>query len=274
MSEATQQAGGATATAQTQEVSLLDQLLDATKPMDKGERTRNATYLNEFLGKIMAPGQIVSKEVEDNIKHWIGEIDKKLSSQLNEIIHQEAFQKLEGTWRGMKYLIDNSETGTSLKIRVLNATKKDLLQDFRKANDFDQSNIFKKVYEDEFGVLGGHPYGMLVGDYEFDRGSEDMTLLTQLSKVAAAAHAPFVSAAAPKMFNMDSYTELGNPRDLAMIFDGVEYAKWKSFRESEDSRYCALTLPRVLSRLPYGPEFTPVERFNFQESVDGKNHDK
>src|SRR5262249_40195767 len=137
MSEASTQAAGAAATT-TQDVSLLDQLLDATKPYDKTERQRNASYIKEFIEKVIAPGQIVSKEVEDNIKHWIGEIDKKLSAQLNEIMHAEAFQKLEGTWRGMKYLIDQSETGTTLKIRVLNATKKELLQDFRKANDFDQ----------------------------------------------------------------------------------------------------------------------------------------
>jgi type VI secretion system protein ImpC len=272
MSSAEQTQGAATTTT-TQEVSLLDQILDATKPLDKSERSRNKTYLEEFLKKV-TEGQLVSKEVEDNVKHWIGEIDKKLSGQLNEIMHHPDLQKLEGTWRGLKYLIDQSETGTTLKIRVMNATKKDLLQDFRRANDFDQSTLFKKVYEDEFGVLGGHPYGMLVGDYEFGRGSEDMTLLSQMSKIAAAAHAPFISASSPKMFNMDRFTELANPRDLAMIFDSVEHAQWKSFRESEDSRYVALTMPRVLARLPYGPEFTPVERFNFEEAVDGKNHDK
>src|SRR5947209_4958916 len=139
MSEATQQAAGAAGTV-TQEASLLDQLLDATKPLDKSERTRNANYIKEFIEKVIAPGQVVSREVEDNIKHWIGEIDKKLSLQLNEIMHAQAFQKLEGTWRGLKYLIDQSETGTTLTIRVLNVTKTDLLQDFRKASDFDQSH--------------------------------------------------------------------------------------------------------------------------------------
>jgi Ca-activated chloride channel family protein len=257
----------------TTEVSLLDQILDATKPVDKSEQAHTKTYLEEFVKKA-SEGQLVSKEVEDNIKHWIGEIDKKLSTQLNEVMHHPDLQKLEATWRGLKYLVDQTDTGPQLKIRVLNATKKDLLQDHKRANDFDQSQLFKMVYEAEFGMLGGHPYGMLVGDYEFNHGSEDMALLKHMSKIAAAAHAPFVAAASPKTFRMDRFTELPNPRDLSMIFEGVEYATWKSFRDSEDSRYVALTMPRVLGRLPYGPEFTPVERFNFEESVDGKNHDK
>jgi len=272
MAEA-QAAGAAGATTTTQEANLLDQILDATKPIDRSERARNASYIKEFIERVVAPGQIVSKEVENNIKHWIGELDKKLSSQLNEIMHAPEFQKLEGTWRGMKYLVANSECGASLKIRVLNVKKEELARDFKKANDFDQSSLFKKVYEEEFGVLGGHPYGLLVGDYEFGRGTEDQYMLQQLSKVAAAAHAPFVSAANPGMMNFDSWTELSKPRDLAMIFESVEFAKWKSFRESEDSRYVALTLPRVLARLPYG-EDSPVSRFNFEETVDGKDHSK
>ena len=217
---------------------------------------------------------MISKDVETNVKFWIGEIDKKLSSQLNEILHHEEFQKLESTWRGLHYLVHQTETGEALKIRVLNVTKKDLFKDLEKAAEFDQSSLFKKIYEEEYGQLGGQPYGMLVGDYDFGRGAEDIQLLKMISNVAAAAHAPFVSAAASKMFNLDRYDELSKPRDLAKIFDSVEYAAWKSFRESEDSRYVALTLPRVLARLPYGQEFKKVSEFNFEEDVDGTNHDK
>src|SRR6516162_904877 len=273
MSAAEQTQGAAAATTQTQEVSLLDQVLDATRPLDKNERSRNKTYIEEFLKKV-TEGQLVSKEVEDNVKHWIGEIDKKLSAQLNEVMHHPDLQKLEGTWRGLKYLVDHTETGPLMKIKVFNATKKDLLTDHRRASEFDQSELFKKVYEEEFGTLRGHPYEMLVGDFDFNHGNEDMTLLQHMSKIAAAAHAPFISASSSKMFGMDRFTELANPRDLSMIFESVEYAKWKSFRDSEDSRYVALTMPRVLGRLPYGEKFRPVERFNFEESVDGKNHDK
>src|SRR5262249_8472372 len=162
---------------------------------------------------------------------------------------------------------NKSETGETLKLRVLNVSKKDLLKDLEKASEFDQSALFKKVYEEEYGQLGGQPYGMLVGDYEFGRGSEDGSLLKMVSNVAASAHPPFVAASSPKMFGFDRFTELSNPRDLSKIFDSVEYAAWKSFRESEDSRYVALTMPHVLSRLPYGANFTHVEEFNFEEMV-------
>src|SRR5437764_210828 len=158
---------------------------------------------------------VVSKDVETNIKYWIGEIDKKLSSQLNEILHHPEFQKLEATWRGLHYLVHQSETGESLKIRVLNVTKRDLFKDLEKAAEFDQSALFKKIYEEEYGQLGGQPYGMLVGDYDFGRGPEDISLLKMISNVAAASHAPFVAATSPKMFNFDSFTELANPRDVA-----------------------------------------------------------
>jgi type VI secretion system protein ImpC len=189
-------------------------------------------------------------------------------------MHHPDFQKLESTWRGLHYLVQQSETGESLKIRVLNARKQDLLKDLEKAAEFDQSALFKKVYEEEYGQLGGQPYGMLVGDYEFGRGPEDVSLMKMISNVAASAHAPFVAAADAKMFGMDRYTELANPRDLAKIFETPEYAPWKSFRESEDSRFVALTLPHVLGRLPYGQDFKKVQEFNFEEFVDGKDHDK
>jgi type VI secretion system protein ImpC len=271
-SEQTQAAAGAAA--ETKEASFLDQILDDTRPGEEGERQRNKTYIEQFVRQVVKPGQVVSKDVEATIKTWIAEIDKKLSGQLNEIMHAPEFQKLEGTWRGLHYLVHQSETGETLQIKVLNVTKRELLKDLEKAVEFDQSSLFKQVYEQEYGQLGGHPYGMLIGDYEFSRHPEDISLLKMISNVAAAAHAPFISAAAPKLFNFDRFTELTAPRDLAKIFSSVEYAAWKSFRESEDSRYVALAMPRVLGRLPYGAEFKKVDEFNFEEFVDGKDHDK
>jgi type VI secretion system protein ImpC len=275
MSTDAQTQGAAAPAAAAQEApGLLDQVIAATRPQSDKEADRAKDYFRQFVEHAVKPGQVVSKDVETNIKFWIGELDKKLSAQLNEIMHHPDFQRLEGTWRGLHYLVQQSETGESLKIRVLNVSKRDLFKDLEKAVEFDQSALFKKVYEEEYGQLGGAPYGMLVGDYEFSRHPEDIGLLKLVSNVAAAAHAPFVAASSPKLFNMDSYTELAAPRDLAKIFEGVEYAAWKSFRESEDSRYVALTLPHVLARLPYGENFTKVDEFNFEEFVDGKHHDK
>lgn len=262
------------AVAQTQELSLLDEILDHTRALDDDERGRNQTYVEQFCRQVVRPGQVASKDVEAQIKYWIAELDKKLSAQLNEVMHDPTFQKLEGTWRGLHYLVQNTETGEMLKIRVFNVKKQELLKDLQKAVEFDQSSMFKKVYEEEYGQLGGQPYGMLVGDYAFSRHPEDVNLLKLISHCAASAHAPFVAAADPKLLNLDSFTELANPRDLAKIFQSVEYASWQSFRESEDARYMALTLPRVLARLPYGENFTRVEKFNFEEFVDGKDHSK
>lgn len=270
MSNETAQAEGGLA---VEELSLIDQILDNTRAIDDQERDANKTYIEEYLKKVTGD-KVISKDVAANINFWIAEIDKNLSAQLNEVMHCEEFQALEATWRGLHYLVHQSETGESLKIRVINANKKDLLKDLEKAVEFDQSTTFKKVYEEEYGQLGGQPYGLLVGDYHFSRHPDDINLLKLLSNTAAAAHAPFVSGADPGLFNMESFTELANPRDLAKIFEGAEYASWRSFRESEDSRYCALTLPHVLGRLPYGEDFKQVEEFNFEEHVDGKENDK
>lgn len=264
----------AAATAEAQETSILDQVIAATRPLDKTEADRAKETFRQFLDQAVKPGHVVSKDVESNIKFWINELDKKLSSQLNEIMHHEAFQKLESTWRGLHYLVHQSETSDSLKIKVLNVSKRDLFKDLDKAIEFDQSSVFKKIYEEEYGQLGGEPYGLLVGDYEFSRTPEDISMLEKLSKLAASSHAPFVGGVSPQMFNMDRYTDLAAPRDLAKIFQGVEYASWKSFRESEDSRYVALALPKVLARLPYGENFRKVDEFGFEEFVDGTDHDK
>jgi type VI secretion system protein ImpC len=193
---------------------------------------------------------------------------------VNEILHHPSFQKLEGTWRGIKYLLDQSETNEMLKIKVLNVSKKELLKDLQRASEFDQSAMFKKVYEEEFGVFGGAPFAAMVGDYEFGRGPEDIELLERISQVAASAHAPFLSAASSDLLNLGSYTQLGSPRDIGKVFDSTEYAKWKSLRQSDDSRYLALTLPHILMRLPYGKETKQVEAFDFEEQVGGTDHSK
>jgi type VI secretion system protein ImpC len=271
MPETLAQSNGGTAVA---EVSLIDSILDEIRTLDQQERDTNKTYLEQFVKQALSPEAVVSKDVVANIKFWIAELDKKISAQLNEVMHAEAFQKLEGTWRGLHYLVHQSETGTSLKIRVLNATKTELAKDLEKAVEFDQSTLFKKLYEEEYGQLGGEPYGLLVGDYEISRHPEDINFIKQMSNVAAAAHAPFISGTSASMFNLNNFGDLPNPRDLAKIFQGAEFAGWRSFRESEDSRYVALTLPHVLGRLPYGENFKRVEDFNFEENVDGKDSSK
>jgi len=210
---------------------------------------------------------------EEPVETRIARIDHALSLQLNEILHHPDFQRLEATWRGLHFLIHQTETGDSLKIRALNVSKRDLVRDLEKAVEFDQSALFAKVYEDEFGSPGGQPNGLLIGDYEFSRDPEDVALLEGVSHVAAAAHAPFVAAASHALFGMKSFAELGRPRDLSKIFDSIEYAKWQSFRKSEDSRFVALALPRVLGRLPYGPASDPVDGFSFDEQVDDSRHD-
>jgi len=204
----------------------------------------------------------------------IAQIDHLVSTQLNEIMHHSDFQKLEGTWRGLKFLLDNSESSEQLKIKVLNVSKKELLKDLQKAPEFDQSTLFKKVYEEEFGVFGGSPFGALVGDYDFGKSGQDVELLEKVAQVAAGAHAPFIAGASAEMLNLDSLTQLDAPRDLAKVFDTTEYAKWKSFRQSEDARYVALALPHILMRQPYGAETVPVEAFNYDEQVDGTDHSK
>jgi type VI secretion system protein ImpC len=267
------QASGATLDAQ--ESSLLDQIVEQGRfGVEAASRERGKDLVKEFVAQVLDGSMTVAKDAEMMINARIAQIDHLLSLQLNEILHHAQFQKLEGSWRGLKYLMDNSETGVGLKIRVLNVTKKELLRDIEKAPEFDQSAIFKKVYEEEYGVFGGAPFGALIGDYEFGKHPEDMALLEGMSHVAAQAHAPFVSAASPDLMNLESYQQLDAPRDLAKIFDSTEYAKWKSFRMSEDSRYVALTLPRTLARLPYGADTKPIEEFVYEEHVDGTDHSK
>src|SRR5438552_442725 len=257
------------------EGNLLDAIISESRiARSDTERSRAKDLIGEFVQQVLDGAVVVKKDLETAIGARIAALDEVISAQLNEVMHAPEFQKLEGSWRGLHYLVHQSETSTMLKIRVMNVSKDDLRKDLERAAEFDQSALFKKVYEEEYGTFGGAPYGALIGDYAFGRHPQDMSLLEQVSHVAAGAHAPFIAAASPGLLNLDSYTDLTAPRDLAKIFDTVEYAKWKSFRESEDSRYVGLTLPRTLMRLPYGPETTPVESFNFKEDVDGKDHAK
>jgi type VI secretion system protein ImpC len=270
-----QKAASAQPVEQTVEHSLLDQIVDEGRlARDPSARERGKDLVKEFVKQVLEGAMTVSKDAEVMITARIAQIDHLVSLQLNEVLHAKEFQKLEGTWRGLKYLMDQSETSDKLKIKVLNVTKKELLRDLQRAPEFDQSAMFKKVYEEEYGVFGGAPFGALVGDYEFGRGPEDIELLEKVAQVASAAHAPFLTAAAPEMLNMDSFTTIDAPRDMAKIFDSSEYAKWKSFRQSEDSRYVGLCLPHVLMRLPYGKNGAQVDGFNYEEGVDGTDHDK
>jgi type VI secretion system protein ImpC len=275
MAENEQQVQPEAQAGEVEEKSLLDQIIDDGRlARETSQRDFAKDVVGEFVSQIMAGEMTVSKNTEAMINARISAIDKLISDQLNEVMHHEDFQKIEGSWRGLQYLIDQSETGETLKIRVMNVNKKDLLKDMEKASEFDQSTLFKKIYEEEFGMFGGSSYGALIGDYEFTNHPQDLALLEKVSQVAAAAHAPFLSAAGPELFNFDSFTELGEPRDLAKNFQSVEYAKWKSFRDSEDSRYVALAMPHILMRLPYGKANVPVEAFDFEEQVDGTDHKK
>ncbi len=274
MPETQKTAGSSAVVEQAAESTLLDQIVEQGRFADPAARERGKNLIKEFVAQVLEGSMTLGRDADQMISARVAQIDHLVSIQLNEILHNQQFQKLEGTWRGLKYLLDQSETGTQLKIRILNASKKDLLRDLQRAPEFDQSAMFKKVYEEEYGLFGGEPFGALVGDYEFSKHPEDMELLEKVSQVAAAAHAPFLSAASSELLNMESYTNLDQPRDIGKIFDSTEYAKWKGFRESDDSKYVALTCPRVLMRLPYGRDTAPVEGFNFEEGVDGTDHSK
>ena len=257
-------AGAAATTTTTDASSLLEQAISATKQTD---RSRAEDLIRTLTEEALKGTVSYSKNVTVTINKAIKAIDAAVSKQLNAVIHHPDFLKLEGSWRGLNHLVMNSETSTNLKIKVFNVSKKDLFKDLDKAVEFDQSQIFKKLYENEFGTPGGEPYGSLIGDYEFTNHPEDLELLSKMSNVAAAAFCPFVSAADPKLFGFDGvWTELSKPRDLAKIFESVEYAKWRSFRDSDDSRFVTLTMPRVLARLPYGSTTKPVEAFGYEEA--------
>ena len=267
--------GAAQAQETTEEVSLLDQIVQTGRfGAAEPAQAKGRGLIKRFISEVLEGSMTVAPDVETMLNARIAEIDRVVSKQLREVMHNAEFQKLEGSWRGLKYLLGQSETGVMLKLKILNVSKKELLKDLQKAPEFDQSALFKKVYEEEYGVFGGHPFGALLGDYHFNRSGQDIELLQKISEVAAASHAPFITGAGAEMFNLEDYTQLEAPRDLAKIFDTTEYAKWKAFRESEDSRYVALALPRMLLREPYGSKTVPVEAFNYEEEVDGTHHNQ
>src|ERR1700730_11533900 len=231
MAEAKQSAAPK-ATEQVLEKGLLDQIVqEGRMAKDSGAKERGKDLVKEFVNQVLEGSMTVTRDAETMINARLAQIDHLLSIQLNEILHHPSFQKLEGSWRGLKYLMDQSETSDHLKIKVLNVSKRELLRDLQRAPEFDQSALFKKVYEEEFGIFGGAPFASIIGDFEFGKGPEDMELIERISQVAASAHAPFLSAASPDFFNLESFATLDAPRDLGKVFDTTEYAKWKSFRQ-------------------------------------------
>lgn len=224
----------------------------------------------------LANTQVIGKDVTKSIQAMIAAIDQKLTEQVNKILHHEDFQKLESAWRGLHYMVNNTETDENLKIRVMDVSKKELHKTLKKFKGaaWDQSPLFKKIYEQEYGQFGGEPFGAIVGDYHFDQSPPDVELLGEMAKIAASAHAPFITGASPNLMQMESWQELANPRDLTKIFSTPEYAGWRSLRESDDSKYIGLCMPRFLARTPYGAKTNPVEDFDFEEDVAGADHSK
>lgn len=242
--------------------SLLEQAIGATKQTDA---SRAEELLRTLTEEALSGTVSWNKNLTVTFNEAINRLDTLISEQLSAIMHAPVFQKLEGSWRGLSHLVQNSETSASLKIRMISVSKKELYKDLSKAVEFDQSQTFKKVYESEFGTPGGEPYGAIIGDYEFTNHPEDIETLTYMSNVAAAGFCPFISASSPALFGFDDWTELSKPRDLEKIFESLEYTKWRSFRDSDDSRFVTLTMPRVLARLPYGSATAPIEEFGFEE---------
>lgn len=261
----------------TNEVSDFEKLLDQEFKFKTPEaNTAVKSAVQTLVTQALSNATLISDNSIKTIEGMIAELDKKLSAQMNEIIHHEDFENMESAWRGLSYLVNNTETSETLKVRVMNISKKDLQKTLKKfkGTAWDQSPIFKKLYEDEYGTAGGEPYGALIGDYYFNHSAPDIEMLRGISHVAAAAHCPFISSADPSVMNLEAWQDLANPRDLTKIFSTPEYAAWRSFRESDDSRYVALTLPRVLSRVPYGANTNPVEGFDFSEETGSGNSTK
>lgn len=270
----TQTLTGTRDTAQLDELSSL--LQQEFRP-----KTEQAQQAVEFAVTTLAEQALdqsvtLSDDAYQTIQAVIAQIDQKMTEQINHILHHPEFQRLEGAWRGLHHLVSNTETDELLRIRVMPATKKELARNLKryKGVAWDQSPLFKKVYEQEYGQFGGEPFGCLVGDYHFDHSPPDVEMLGELARIGAAAHSPFIAGAAPSVMQMESWQELANPRDLTKIFSNTEYAAWQSLRESDDARYLGLAMPRFLARLPYGARTNPVDEFDFEEDTDGASHDR
>lgn len=261
----------------TMEGSDLASLLQKEfKPKSDDAKSAVEQAVQTLAQQALAQTQLIGSDVVASIEAMIAAIDKKLSDQINLIMHHEDFQKLEGAWRGLHYMVNNTETDEQLKIRVMNISKQELGKTLKryKGTSWDQSPIFKKVYAEEFSQFGGEPFGAIVGDYHFDQSAPDVELLAEMAKISASAHCPFITGASPSLMQMDSWQELANPRDLTKIFTTPEYAAWRSLRESEDSKYIGLAMPRFLSRMPYGAKTNPVDAFNFEEDTGSADHGK
>src|SRR5690349_12591317 len=255
----------------TVEVTEFDSLLRKEfKPKTDEAKEAVERAVRTLAEQALSQTKLISADVVKSIEAIIAQLDKKLTEQINLILHHPDFQKLEGAWRGLHYLVNNTETDEMLKIRFMNISKAELGKTLKryKGTAWDQSPIFKKVYEAEYGQFGGEPFGTMVGDYHFDQTPPDVELLGEMSKVAAAAHTPFIAGASPTVMQMESWQELANPRDLTKIFTTPEYAGWRSLRESEDSRYIGPTMPRFLARLPYGAKTDPPEALAFEDNTD------
>ena len=245
------------------------------KPADDVRKSRIEDAVHTLAQQALQDAAVIGEDVYTTVGAMKAALDRKLTEQMNLILHHPDFQQLESAWRGLNYMVMNTSTGSQLKIRVMNMSKEECRKMFRQYKDaaWDQSPLFKKVYESEFGQLGGQPYGAFVCDYYFDHTAPNLEVMKGLARIGAAAHAPFIAASAPSLFGMESWTELSNPRDLGKLFDAQEYMAWRSFRASEDSRYLALTMPRFLGRQTYGANTDPVEEFAFEEDTSGL-HDK
>lgn len=276
MAEASQQsqapAAGATETVNEFEGLLKKQF----KPNTDARAEAITSAVQTLAAQALANTNLVSDDAVRSIEAMIAAIDKKLSEQVNQIMHHDDFRRLEGTWRGLHFLVNNTETDETLKIRVLNISKKDVGKTLKKfkGTAWDQSPLFKKLYTEEYSQLGGSPYGCIMGDYQFDHSAPDVEILSGMAQIAAAAHAPFITNTAPSVLGMDSWQQLADPRDLSKIFSTPDYAAWRSLRESEDARYIGMCMPRTLARLPYGAKNNPVEEFDFEEDTAGADHNK
>ncbi len=254
--------------------SLLDDIVNATKlkPADEGYAIAKKG-VEALLGQLIEPGRKIDKVSNAVIDEFIAEIDQKLSGQLDAIMHQPQVQKLESAWRSLKFLVDRTDFRENIKIEIVSATKEELLEDFEDSPEVSKSGLYKTIYTAEYGQFGGQPYSNIIANFDFGPGPQDIKLLQYVAAVSAMSHAPFVAAAGPQFFGVESFAELPNLKDLHSIFEGPQYAKWQSFRESEDARYVALTTPRFLLRLPYGRDTQPVKSFNYEEDVS-QSHDR
>ena len=274
MAQETLQASGTQPQASEEALDDFSALLQKEfRPTDDARRSRIEQAVQTLASQALTNAQTIGGDVFATVDAMRAAIDRTLSEQVNKILHHEDFQKLESAWRGLQYLVMNTSTGKDMKIRVMNMSKEECRRMFRQFRDaaWDQSPLFKKIYESEFGQLGGQPYGAFVCDYSFDHSAPDLEVMKGLSRIGSASHAPFIAAAAPSLLGMESWTELSNPRDLGKLFDATDYAAWRSFRNTEDSRYMALAMPRFLGRPVYGAKTEPVDAFDFEEETDGEH---